>query len=177
MATLTKTQIDRLGDRLRKGSPSEADLRTLDKYRRSFGDAYETVVRGIREKLELRPTGRPEKSTASIIDKLRRESIRLSQIQDIAGCRIVVTDTDKQDRVVGSLRPFFQALQLRIDVNYRATDIGPSTSSRKSPDSCWRFRCVVDCNIYGQNFPKDYPTESTQVSNMVGVMTELEERF
>ena len=38
---LSKTQIDRLGDRLRTGDISEADLRLLDSYRRSFTDAYE----------------------------------------------------------------------------------------------------------------------------------------
>ncbi len=107
MAALSKTQIDRLGDRLRKGSSSEADFQLLNEYRRSFSDAHNTVVRAIRGKLNLKPTGRPEKSTASIVDKLRRESIRLSQIQDIAGCRIVVTDIDEQDRAVLSLQALF----------------------------------------------------------------------
>ncbi len=85
----SKTQIDRLGDRLRRGALVEADIRMLDEYRRSFGEAYENVVRTIRERLQLDPTGRPAKSTGSIIDKLKRESIRLSQVQGIAGCRIV----------------------------------------------------------------------------------------
>jgi ppGpp synthetase/RelA/SpoT-type nucleotidyltranferase len=107
MAALSKTQIDRLGDRLRKGAPSENDLQQLEEYRRSFSDAHHAVVHAIREKLNLNPTGRPEKSTTSIIDKLRRESIRLSQIQDIAGCRIVVTDIEEQDRVVVSLQALF----------------------------------------------------------------------
>jgi len=40
---ISKTQLDRLGDRLRKGDISEADLRLLDQFRRSFSDAYETV--------------------------------------------------------------------------------------------------------------------------------------
>jgi hypothetical protein len=46
---MTKTQIDRLGDRLRKGNISEADLRLLDLYRRSFTEAYEIVVGTIRK--------------------------------------------------------------------------------------------------------------------------------
>jgi len=107
MAAISKTQIDRLGERLKKGAPSEADLQLLNEYRRSFSDVHNTVVRAIREKLNLKPTGRPEKSTASIIDKLRRESIRLSQIQDIAGCRIIVGDIDEQDRAVVSLQALF----------------------------------------------------------------------
>lgn len=80
---LSKTQIDRLGDRLRRGPIDEADLRLLDSYRKSFADAYDHVIRVIREPLNLAPTGRPAKSTTSIIEKLKRESIRLSQIQDI----------------------------------------------------------------------------------------------
>lgn len=106
-AKLSKTQIDRLGDRLRKGSPTDDDLRTLDDYRRSFGEAYESVVRTIREGLKLEPTGRPAKSTSSLIEKLQRESIRLSQVQDIAGCRIVVADVAEQERVVVSLYAAF----------------------------------------------------------------------
>ena len=87
-AQLSKTQIDRLGDRLREGRLEDADLRALDAYRRAFSEAYESVIQVIREEVGLEPTGRPAKSTKSIIDKLRRESLRLSQMQDIAGCRV-----------------------------------------------------------------------------------------
>jgi len=103
MAQASKTQIDRLGDRLRKGIIEKSDLVLLDGYRRSFGSAYETVVQTIRDALELEPSGRPAKSTNSLIEKLKRESIRLTQVQDIAGCRVVVPDILEQDRVVGSL--------------------------------------------------------------------------
>jgi hypothetical protein len=40
----SNTQIDRLGDRLRKGDISDEDLRALDEYRLSFSDAYEFVM-------------------------------------------------------------------------------------------------------------------------------------
>jgi ppGpp synthetase/RelA/SpoT-type nucleotidyltranferase len=85
----------------------DSDLKSLDEYRRSFGEAYATVVQTIREQLHLEPTGRPAKSTTSIIDKLRRESIRLTQIQDVAGCRIIVADVAEQERVVMSLSAAF----------------------------------------------------------------------
>lgn len=104
---LSKTQIDRLGNRLKSGNITEDDLRLLDQYRRSFTDAYEAVVRLIRDKLGLESTGRV-KSTTSIADKLRRESIRLTQIQDIAGCRLVVADIAEQETVLQSLRTLFQ---------------------------------------------------------------------
>lgn len=109
---LSKNQIDRLGDRLRKGDISEADLRLLDSYRRSFGDGYEIVVSEIRDRLSLEPTGRPAKSTTSIIDKLQRESIRLSQMQDIAGCRLTVDDTTAQDEVVAQLTTLFEKVTI-----------------------------------------------------------------
>ena len=104
---LSKTQIDRLGNRLREGPLSDSDLRILDDYRRSFAEAYEQVVQVIREELKLEPTGRQIKSTNSIIEKLHRESTRLTQIQDIAGCRIVVSDVIEQERVVASLTKIF----------------------------------------------------------------------
>lgn len=104
---LSKSQIDRLGDRLRKGNISADDLQLLDRYRRSFGAAYENVVGQIRDRLELEPTGRPAKSTTSIIDKLQRESIRLTQMQDIGGCRLTVPDLEAQDEVIPRFQESF----------------------------------------------------------------------
>jgi putative GTP pyrophosphokinase len=105
---LSKTQIDKLGDRLKGGDITEADLRLLDEYRLSFSEAYEFVVGAIRNEVGLEPTGRPAKSTTSITEKLLRESIRLSQIQDIAGCRVVVPGIKEQDKAVGDLHSLFQ---------------------------------------------------------------------
>ena len=104
----SKTQIDRLGDRLREGKISEDDLRMLDEYRLSFSAAYDFVVGAIRNELKLEPTGRPAKSTTSISEKLARESIRLSQMQDIAGCRLIVSDILKQNSVINSVSSLFE---------------------------------------------------------------------
>jgi hypothetical protein len=78
----SRSQIDRLGDRLRKDTYTDADLRLLDSYRRSFAEASEHVVNEIRNRLALEPTARPAKSTIAIAAKLRRQSIRLSQMQE-----------------------------------------------------------------------------------------------
>ena len=75
----------------------------LDEFRRSFSPSYEAVIQGIEEQLGQKATGRPAKSTTSIVEKLNRESIRLTQIQDIAGCRIVLSDVSEQERVVADL--------------------------------------------------------------------------
>lgn len=78
----------------------------LDDYRRSFGEAYEAVVQTIRQRGEF-PTGRLAKSTLSIVEKLRRESLRLSQMQDIAGCRVVVGNVVEQEQFVATLMTDF----------------------------------------------------------------------
>jgi putative GTP pyrophosphokinase len=104
VGSLSKTQVDRLGNRLRKGKISEGDFRELDAYRRSFAESYEEIATIIRNTTQLEPTGRPAKSTTSIIEKLRRETIRLSQIQDIAGCRLVVPNVVAQNEVVERLK-------------------------------------------------------------------------
>lgn len=102
---------------------------------RPFGDAYETVIRTIRERRHLDPTGRPAKSTSSIIEKLVRETIRLSQIQDIGGCRIVLANMTEQYRVVAALHAqSVKRPQLAIGL-ILATDTGRSTSSSRSPGS------------------------------------------
>jgi putative GTP pyrophosphokinase len=104
---LSKTQLDKLGDRLRAGSREEADIRALDDYRRSFRGAYESVFAKV-EQLGVIPTGRPAKTTTAIVDKLIRQNIRLTQIQDIAGLRVVVPDVSEQNRLINELRFTFR---------------------------------------------------------------------
>lgn len=105
---MTRNQIDKLGERLRSGSPQDADLRLLDEYRSSFSIAYENVIAVIRQKLTVQPVGRM-KSNESILQKLRREpNMRLSRMQDIAGCRVVLEDTGAQDAAVTQLAREFE---------------------------------------------------------------------
>ena len=104
---LSKTQLDRLGDRLKSGTSDEPDLRLLDEYRRSFRTAYETAASTIRQTLGVEATGREAKTTAAISAKLRRQSIRLTQIQDIAGLRVIVADLRSQDGLVSRLASLF----------------------------------------------------------------------
>ena len=99
---LTISQLNKLGERLRKAEASDNDLRALDTFRLSFTSAYDRVFHEL-SKLRLNPGGRPAKSTSSIIAKLNRERGRLSKMQDIAGCRIEVENLVEQDRVVAEL--------------------------------------------------------------------------
>ncbi|MHB8509883.1 MAG: hypothetical protein ACYDGR_14765 [Candidatus Dormibacteria bacterium] len=102
---LSNTQADRLGERLRQRGLTESDLRSLDDYRRAFEPAQLEVTRLLKTLLGLHPTVRPAKTSDSILAKLLREPrMRLSQMQDIAGCRAVVLDLGSQDRTVDALR-------------------------------------------------------------------------
>ena len=188
----SKTQIDHLGDRLRKGPLVEADLKVLDDYRRSFGLAYESVVRAIREHTQLEPTGRPAKSTGALIEKLHRETIRLTQVQDIAGCRIIVPDILEQDRVVASLRTVFPDADLddrREDPSYgyRAVHIVVQFSGslveiqvRSSVQHIWaelseKLSDVVDSAIKYGGGPPDIQDLLANASSMIASFEKLEE--
>jgi putative GTP pyrophosphokinase len=85
-------------------------------------------VGSIRQRLGLEPTGRPAKSTTSISEKLRRESIRLTQMQDIAGCRLIVSDIANQERVIEALSHLFDDVTIvdrrgRPSYGYRAVHL------------------------------------------------------
>ncbi len=198
---VSKTQTDRLGDRLKSGNIVEDDLRLLDQYRRSFADAYETVVGTIRGKLGLEPTGRPAKSTTSIADKLKRESIRLTQIQDIAGCRIIVSDIAEQISVIQSITDLFQQATIidrranpshgyrAIHVVVKCEDKAIEIQVRTSLQHIWaetseKFSDMIDASIkYGggdselqgllQEFSELIGAEESDEKNLVDVLASL----
>ena len=103
---MNRAEVDRLGDRLRIQVNAE-DLTLLDAYRREFQISYAQVANQIRSELGIEVSGRPAKSTPAIIDKLRRGSMRFSQMQDIAGCRIVVASVADQDQLCSALKRIF----------------------------------------------------------------------
>jgi ppGpp synthetase/RelA/SpoT-type nucleotidyltranferase len=100
----------------------------LDEYRRTFGSAYDQVVGTIQRITGIPISGRPAKSTTSIIEKLNRESLRLSQMQDIAGCRAVVSDIAEQNRIVAVIKAAFAGIsvtdrRLKPSHGYRAVHL------------------------------------------------------
>lgn len=111
----SRSQLDRLGDRLRDATVVPDDLRVLSAYRDAFFPALEAAHAQIEtvcvRRLGGRPvhqgwmvSRRPAKSTHSIVSKLRRSHARLTQIQDIAGLRIVVTNLRQQRALIGALK-------------------------------------------------------------------------
>lgn len=106
---LTISQLNKLGERLRKDPDNKDALRLLETFRLSFDPAYDRVFNQLRQ-FGLNPAGRPAKSTQSIIAKLVRLRTRLSRMQDIVAS------------LVKSLR-FILALRLTIFAWSQATDI------------------------------------------------------
>lgn len=132
----SNSRIDKLGDYFRDGVYSVDALEELDGFRSEFLESYENVVYKLRDKLFLPVTGRPVKSTASIIEKLRREKCRLSQIQDIAGCRIVVQDAPAQERVLELIKVFLVDFSLydrreKSSSGYRAIHLVALSEKRR----------------------------------------------
>ena len=81
----------------------------------------------VRAELNLEVSGRPAKSTSAIVDKLRRSSMRLTQMQDIAGCRIAVPGIAEQNWLVDELVLMFNMgivdRRSRPSSGYRAVHI------------------------------------------------------
>ena len=132
--SVSKSQIDRLGDRLRENVSTD-DLRALDAYRLSFTKAYHNVVSALAGLPGVEISGRPAKSTTAIVEKLRRETIRLSQMQDIAGCRIVVPSIVQQDALADDLQRHFPHAEIvnrrhRPSNGYRAVHVIISLEGR-----------------------------------------------
>ena len=94
--TLSNSEIDQLGDRLRNNCLEDGDLEKLDEFRQTYSDidaqiycVIENTLQACRDKLVI--TKRKRKTRQSIADKLHRQKkLRLSQMQDIVGYRIVL---------------------------------------------------------------------------------------
>lgn len=107
--SLTSSQIDRLGERLRASvTISEEDLVALQTYREMHVDALRHVQEVITSALGGVAQTSRIKTVQTLCDKLRRQPIKLSRVQDIAGVRIVQDmDRTEQDRMAAILRAAF----------------------------------------------------------------------
>jgi ppGpp synthetase/RelA/SpoT-type nucleotidyltranferase len=105
--------LDRLGVRLSKIGATAEDLQALDDYRRTFAPAYQYAVTLLEQWVSewnereypetvsrLAWAGRFPKSSSSLIGKLQRQTVRLSQIQDMAGVRVTTPSRFEQDLLV-----------------------------------------------------------------------------
>lgn len=94
MTLISKSAQDRLGDAIRQGAILESDEARLDKLRENWEKSARYIADVLRHELQDENpdiTSR-QKSLGTIREKLRREnSIRLSQVRDVAGCRVVLS--------------------------------------------------------------------------------------
>lgn len=104
---LSRSQVDKVGEKLKRDDVDATAITLLEEYRSEFQDSYKTVERQLRDRLGHEVTGRPAKSTMAISEKLKRQSIRLSQIQDIAGCRVIVPTVLAQDSLGNAISVLF----------------------------------------------------------------------
>jgi putative GTP pyrophosphokinase len=100
---MNKSEVNMLGEQLRQGVMTPELLSQLDEYRRSFQNPIAQVESAIRHVLVTQEatgmlTQRPSKATPSIVAKLKRQpTLKLSQIQDIAGMRLIALHRSFQD--------------------------------------------------------------------------------
>ena len=129
----SRSQIDALGDRLRKGDPRPGDEELLEAWLRKHDAALASVVEVLRT-VELNdgsaavPNSRV-KTRGTLVEKLVREKSRLSAVQDVAGARILVGPSlDTQDRVAAAVASKFsesRVIDRRADPRsgYRAVHV------------------------------------------------------
>lgn len=95
---LTKSQINKLGDRMRNNKTHDGDAKLLDDFRNSFNESFEMVSTELKKIIKpysknTTLTNRQTKTSISIKEKLVRLKTRLSEMRDIRGCRIVADDS------------------------------------------------------------------------------------
>jgi ppGpp synthetase/RelA/SpoT-type nucleotidyltranferase len=93
VSSLSKTQIDKLGDRLRvTGLSAEDDARKLSEFVAGNDPVRIEVEQGLRSLVgETEFINARLKTAASILDKLRRQHMKLADMQDVVGARVVTS--------------------------------------------------------------------------------------
>lgn len=128
-AGLSRRQIDRLGERLRESATAE-DRALLVDYRETFFEALLAVTFNLGQLMMGKSDGGRLKRPESVIAKLERDShIRLSRMQDMAGCRLVADNKDEQDEIYARLQADF--------------DVARAYDTRETPHSGYRAVHVV----------------------------------
>ena len=128
---MTKSQINKLGERLRVGPVTDALLEQLQQFRAGYAAPMINAQTLIKAALGLEATARL-KTVNTTLEKLRREKTRLASVQDIAGLRLVGDWTlDEQDAVVAQLLTLFSGALVRDrrstpSHGYRAVHVVPT---------------------------------------------------
>ena len=148
---MTKSQINRLGDRLRLSeSPDEAALSELQEFRASYSEPMAKAQALLREVLGIEATSRL-KTINTIIEKLRRERTRLATMQDIAGLRVVSKmGLAEQDELVGKITSLFPGSKMDDRRDRPSYGIGQCTSLPWLTNALSKSRFALNCKIGGR---------------------------
>ena len=96
----TKSQIDRAGERLRRTqAPRDVDRELYEEFREGFAKPLSEVFASLSRLAGDRPVTYRLKRFETTVDKLRRFRSRLSSIEDIAGCRVVLPTIGEKQRL------------------------------------------------------------------------------
>jgi ppGpp synthetase/RelA/SpoT-type nucleotidyltranferase len=106
---ISKSALDRLGARLATAEDTaDEDLQELAGVAGAYQDILDRVKAQLNA-LDYAPTTRV-KTTGTLIEKMHRQAgIRLSQVQDLAGARIIVADRAEQDDATVKIRQHFES--------------------------------------------------------------------
>ena len=96
----SKKRVDRAGNNFRNGKENEEDAEVLQKWRASHRqvlNTFQTLLRNRAKRAEGKIViAQRHKRKSTIIDKLRRlPRMKLSQMNDIAGCRLIFENLDR----------------------------------------------------------------------------------
>jgi ppGpp synthetase/RelA/SpoT-type nucleotidyltranferase len=106
---LSRATIDRIGERLRDDPNDIASLAELTLFREQVRVSTEGALDIVRAHTTSTVNPRYGKSIPSITEKLRRQAtLKLSQMQDIEGCRVVVDSMLEQDALASRLKAAFE---------------------------------------------------------------------
>ena len=120
----SRNLIDRAGSRLRRAeTPDEADRLIYDEWRAEFDAPLREVVEAVRRLAPNAPVTHRLKRFETIVGKLRRMNSRLSGIEDIAGCRVVLPTVREQREVLERIRAELEVVHER-DYQSRPRDSG-----------------------------------------------------
>lgn len=93
----SKSRVNRAGNNIRDGASTEADLKVLEEWRsahRAVLNTFQAILRNRTRGLNITVAQR-HKRKSTIIDKLfRYPSMRLSRMDDVAGCRLIFEDIE-----------------------------------------------------------------------------------
>ena len=141
----SKSKVKRAGSRVRKGTETPADMAVLEEWRgahRRVLNTFQAILRGRTRGRQITVAQR-HKRLATIIDKLKRlPNMSLSNMDDVAGCRVIF-------KSVPALRKFRQSLH-RANFSHERKNDADKYDYIKSPKLSG-YRGIHDVYSYDVN--------------------------